>query len=76
MISIVCKIQIAETHQIDIFLKGAMVISVSFDGAWQKRGTGHAYNSLTGNFLIYFSIYEIYLLVAFRKNKYLSILSL
>lgn len=23
-------------------------IVVSFDGAWQKRGTGRAYNSLTG----------------------------
>ena len=40
-------------------------LTVGFDGAWQKRGTGHAYNSLTGNFLIYFSLYEIYLLGAF-----------
>lgn len=23
-------------------------LTVSFDGAWQKRGTGHAYNSLKG----------------------------
>lgn len=26
-----------------------MNLTASFDGAWQKRGTGHAYNSLTGN---------------------------
>lgn len=25
-------------------------ITASFDGAWQKRGTGKAYNSLTGMF--------------------------
>ena len=23
-------------------------LTASFDGAWQKRGTGRAYNSLTG----------------------------
>lgn len=26
-----------------------MILTASFDGAWQKRGTGHAYNSLTGH---------------------------
>lgn len=28
-------------------------IVVSFDGAWQKRGTGRAYNSLTGELWYY-----------------------
>lgn len=31
-----------------IFLRSDGKLTVSFDGAWQKRGTGHAYNSLTG----------------------------
>ncbi|KAK3090923.1 hypothetical protein FSP39_015740 [Pinctada imbricata] len=27
-------------------------LSASFDGAWQKRGTGRAYNSLTGKYIL------------------------
>ena len=25
-------------------------LKVSFDAGWQKRGTGHSYNSLSGKF--------------------------
>lgn len=31
-----------------IFLRSDGKLTVSFDGALQKRGTGHGYNSLTG----------------------------
>ena len=34
-------------------------MEVSFDGGWQKRGTGWNYNSNTGeNFSVYFYLYE------------------
>ena len=28
-------------------------LAASFDGAWQKRGSGRCYNSLTGLLIIY-----------------------
>lgn len=27
-------------------------LTASYDAAWQKRGTGHQYNSLTGRFIV------------------------
>ena len=34
-------------HEMLIFFKNPSM-TASFDGAWQKRGTGHSYNSLSG----------------------------
>lgn len=33
--------------QIVIFYQSDGKLNVSFDGAWQKRGTGHAHNGFT-----------------------------
>lgn len=32
-------------------------LKASYDAGWQKRGTGHSYNSLTGRILYYVVIY-------------------
>ncbi|KAL7299076.1 hypothetical protein TKK_0008166 [Trichogramma kaykai] len=50
-----CNINSSATS-IKTYLKG------SFDGGWQKRGTGHAYNSLSGHAAV----------VGFHSGKILS----
>lgn len=44
-------------------------IVVSFDGAWQKRGTGRAYNSLTGELWYYIILGKSFFTTLSRANK-------
>jgi hypothetical protein len=36
-------------HELFNLVGNKIVNTVGMDGAWQKRGSGHAYNSLTGH---------------------------
>lgn len=41
--------------------KQSSSISVSVDGAWQKRGSGRSYDSLTGNIIQLWSLYDYHM---------------
>lgn len=51
--------------------KQSSSISVSVDGAWQKRGSGRSYDSLTGNIIQLWSLHD-YHMVWYSKKKLLG----
>lgn len=50
--------------------KQSSSISVSVDGAWQKRGSGRSYDNLTGNIIQLWSLYDYHTIMNSLRLSY------